>query len=433
MGIGLIDLSDSLTAIPTGCAGTGVALRVLHVVPSLRGGGVERGLVRLLEEFARSDHRDMVHGVCVLRDGDSELLRRCGDHARLWVYPSRIHRSWQADRTAWRRLRSVMDAFAPDVVHARTTGSWFDAALATRGWYGLLESCLRGGRYRRTARLLLAFHGLTDLSPTRARRRWVNRWSAAGADLVLSVSHHAARMMHEEWGIPAEKIRVVADGVDVRRFHPAKDEGGKAQTRRQLGLPEAAPMAICVANCVPIKALDVLIRAWREVMRVRPKANLLIAGDGPLRSELKQLTTDLGCAAGVRLLGRREDVPELLRTADLFVLASRYEGTCNAVQEAMASGLAVIATAVGGTPELIDHRRTGWLVPADDPSRLADAILTAFEDAPGRVSIGRAARQAMQSLSIDRWVQRHAELYRELAGTSPICHHVNREGEPCAV
>ena len=385
-------------------------VRVLHVVPSLHHGGMERSLVRLLEGFA--NHRTgqiedgIAHGVCVLQGGDADLIGRCRALTATWVLGDESRRPARF-RTA-RRLREAIASFGPDVVHARTTAVWLDAALATR-------------RRNRT-RLLLSFHGRTDLARPSWLRRRIHHWACRQADAVMTVSRGAANMIQQEWRVAGDKIHVVPNGVDTDLFQPPGP--GRDDDRGDPAIRGSADhVVICVANLVEIKAIDVLLINWRRVVMADPRARLWLVGDGPLREPLSRLADDLRIAGTVRFLGRRDDVPQLLRVADLFVLPSRYEACPNAVLEAMATALPVVAFDVGGIRELVRPHHTGWLAPADSPNQLADTILAALFDRSARQRVGQAARRAIiEEHNLDGWVDQYAELYHHLVeGDSPAC------------
>ena len=403
---------------------TSLPVRVLHVLPSLFGGGMEYATVRLIagpsgQYDRRRPEERITHGLCLLGDGDPGLVARCRPEAATWVLGSRPKRKRPLGCWSWWRLRRIVRHFRPDVVHARTTGVWVDAVTATMG-------C-------RWTRLLLSFHGREHLHPLSWRRRWLNRWTTGRADAVLSVSREAARMMQREWDVPEHKISIVPNGVDVAAFRPADSPDQVRQSRSAIGLQTEDRVVICVANLHPIKGIDVLLRAWRQVAMVEPRARLLIVGDGPLRAELEGLATDLRCGSTVRFVGSRTDVAELLRAADLFVLPSRSEGCNNAILEAMATGLAVVATDAGGTAETVTPNRTGWLVPPEAPGPLAETVLAALLDTPARQRVGQAARAfAVEHLAMDAWIRRYALLYRHLADRKETPPAGIREDLACA-
>jgi glycosyltransferase involved in cell wall biosynthesis len=262
-------------------------------------------------------------------------------------------------------------------------------------------------------------------------RRALNRWCAAQADAVVAVSEHARHMLQDEWGIPERKLRVLRNAVDTNRFRPARDQTERDECRRLLGMGRSNNAVVCVANLLPIKNLDGLLRAWRQVAMMDPFARLVLVGHGPLREELERLAIELRCDGTVRFLGSRSDVPLLLRGADVSVLASRYEGTSNAVLESMASGLAVVASDVGGTPELLTPNRTGWLVNGEDPHRFAEVLLAALQERAARQRVAVAAREcAVKHFSLDAWIAGHERLYREVAAKRPVTF--NERGASCA-
>mgnify|MGYP002624079010 CR=1 FL=1 len=377
-------------------------LRVLHVLPSLNPGGMERGVVRLLQHAVATPNHGIDHAVCVLRGGDASLLAECRRFARTWQLGELNDDGSLPNRGAWRGLRRVIGLCRPDIVHARSTGVWMDAALATLA--------------NAHTRLLLAFHGREQLEPISRLRIQRHRMSVRMADAVLSVSHHAAAMLINEWRIASNRLRVVHDGVDTDTCRPAVGNHEKFAMRARLSLPSDARVAVCVANHVPIKALDVLITAWRQTAMAVPGARLLLVGDGPLRRNLEALSRKLRCEPSVRFLGRREDVPDILRAADLFVLPSHYEGTSNAVQEAMATGLPIVATDVGGMRDVVTPHVTAWLASPGSAEMLALNMINLFNDNADAQAMGDEARkEAVDQFSMDVWLRRHAALYHELA------------------
>ncbi len=377
-------------------------VRVLHVVPSLFGGGMERAMLRLIEGLEQRRHtqqetRPIVQGVCILQNGDDALMSGSGTALPVWELGWRGSRSL---KSRWRligRLREVMDQFRADVVHARTTAAWFDTVLAAGR---------RSGR-----RVLLSFHGKTEMCAPSWPRRRLNRWLCRQADAVLAVSWEAGKMMAGQWGVPVDRLFVIHNGVDSERFHPACDDVAAQESDGRAG-----SIVACVANHHPIKNIDGLLEAWRHVAMAYPEARLWLIGDGPLRDALEARARQLRCRQSVEFWGARDDVPELLRRADLFVLPSRYEACPNAVLEAMATGLPVIACDAGGTGELIESNRTGRLVAPGQVDPLAEAIIELLRDERMRIRLGRAAhRYVIENHSMKHWLDDYTAVYRTLA------------------
>lgn len=395
-------------------------IRVLHIVPELSSGGMERAMLRLIRRSLLQDRctpggSGIEHAICVLREVQEDLRSQCPLEVPTYVLGA--SGSMLSRYRTWRRLRRIVQQFRADVVHARSTGTWFDATAAVAG---LLH-----------VRLLLSFHGLTSTdAPSRARQA-LNRWTVQRSDGLLAVCHQAANTLRTRLTVPTDKLHVILNGVDTHLFCPSESEGEVAALRRRLRIDLNADVAICIANLVPIKGLELLLRAWRRVCMADPLARLLLVGEGPMRGELDQLVRAARCGAFVQFLGPREDVPLLLRASDLFALPSRYEACSNATLEAMASGLPVVAFDVGGMCELVQPHHTGWLIPAFDEDSLSRNILTALLDRSLRQRLGHAARDvAVRKFGIDTWVARYYALYRRLAGRPAAKQTM--EDEPCA-
>ncbi len=415
-------LADSPRVNPGGAATRPApsTLRVLHVLPGLHGGGMERGLVRQVRSWTPILGDDALlptveHHVCVLGGGDDELLDACRRVAPLHRLGMTSEKRLRGRMLGWLGLRRIIRRHRPHIVHARSTGTWSDASLAVRGL---------------PVRLVLGFHGQTGVAPPPIAKRCTHRLLARRADAVVAVSHHAAAALIERYHVPPHKLRVIPNGVDTLQFRPAGGCREIESIRRRLDLPVSAPLAVCVANLQPVKGHDVLLTAWRQVCMVHPTIQLLLVGDGPERERLEDLSATLRLRDHVRFVGRRGDVADWLRAADLFVLPSRYEGCSNAVLEAMASGLPVIAGHVGGNAELVSPQHTGWLIEPDSPQRLAGTLVDVFMDQGARHRVGAAAREAVsRHFSMEVCLRRHAELYCRLR-PDVACP---REAAPCAV
>lgn len=208
----------------------------------------------------------------------------------------------------------------------------------------------------------------------------------------------------------------VPNGVDARRFTPA-EPAERAILRARLSLPRDEPIALFVGRLERRKGLDILLAAWADLLRRPAAPRLLIAGPGEAGPWARQAQAH-GVQRWVTFLGRRADVADLYRSADLLVFPSRAEGCPNVVLEAMASGLPVVATDVAGNREAVgEDGKAGRLVPAEDPAALAEAVATLAASAALRREVGSAARQrALERFDIDRVGARYLSLYQELLG-----------------
>lgn len=232
-------------------------------------------------------------------------------------------------------------------------------------------------------------------------------------DQFVTVSRDLARWLVEDIGLPRSKVLTICNGVDTHRFCP----GGRQVARAALGIGPEAIVIGTVARLDPVKDQAGLLRAFSRVAD-DPRALLLLAGDGPCRPELETTVSELGLDGRVRLLGERDDVPSVLAAMDVFVLCSIGEGISNTILEAMATGLPVVATRVGGNPELVVDGETGFLVEPRSPAALAAPLRRYLED-PGLLAHhGRSARDLAEAeFSLERMVGAYEQLYERLLDT----------------
>src|SRR4051794_34739374 len=213
-------------------------------------------------------------------------------------------------------------------------------------------------------------------------------------------------------GWPRAKIDVVYNAVDLARVEVEAPPG----LREQLGGSDARPLVLTPARLDAQKGHRVLFEAIAQI----PEATFLLAGEGPERKPLEALAAELGIAGQVRFLGRREDVPQLLAACDVFALPSLYEGSSLAVLEAMAAGIPVVSSAIGGTDEVIEGGRSGLLVPPGDSDALAAALRRVLGDPGLRTSLAARARERVEDgLTREQMAARVSGVYRELLGEAP--------------
>jgi len=225
----------------------------------------------------------------------------------------------------------------------------------------------------------------------------------------LAVSRAVAGVL-EEGGVPPDRVRVVHSGVPPL---PPPDRG-RDEVRRALGVAPDRPLLLTTAALVDHKDHATAIRA---VARCRAHVRLVIAGEGPLRAALDRLIEAEGVGDRVQLLGQREDVPDLLAAADLYLASSHLEGLCTALMDAGRAGLAVVGTSAGGIPEVVRDGETGLLAPPRDPAALAARVDRLVQDPPLRERLGRAAAARVeQAFSVDRMVAGTVQAYREVLG-----------------
>lgn len=211
------------------------------------------------------------------------------------------------------------------------------------------------------------------------------------ADRVLAVSEAIARDLVERYGVAAARTVVVRNGIDAWAFRPARDA---AAVRAELGLADRRRVIVMAGRMTPQKGWDILLEAAARLAAIRADLAWVLVGDGPLRAALTRRAAELGVPA--RFTGARADMADLLGCADLVVLASRSEGLPFTLLEAMALGKPVVATRVGGVPEVVEEGRSGRLVPRDDPAALAAAIAGVL-DAPDALAMGARGRARVET------------------------------------
>ena len=374
----------------------GILMVISHYPPVV--GGTERQAHRLAAGLARKGHqvtvltlarpgtpaREMMDGVMVER----ALLGR----GRGIVYAASYGLSLLRHL---RRLRSEHAILHAHHLHLEAMAA---AWVGVRAGLPAIAKMAGGGSGGDFARL-----GRTRASVGLPLLRHLRRVVAISAETKGELRAH---------GFEANRIVRIPNGVDLERFAPAADA---AVARAQVDFgPETL---LFLGRLDPLKGLDVALTAWARVVVLRPSAQLVLAGDGLARPALEAQVEALGVGASVRFLGTRPDPEALLRAAQGFLLPSRSEGMSNALLEAMASGLACVASRIGGNSELLEHKVTGLLTPAGDVAALAEAMLALLEDVNLRSRLGSAARAAaVERYGMDRVVQRYEDLYASLIG-----------------
>ncbi len=266
-------------------------------------------------------------------------------------------------------------------------------------------------------RLAGALAGAPVVSSVQGRYTpWQMRLSRLTAPLSarsLVIAEALAAFTAEHGGVPRDRILVVPNGLDPAPF--TLGDEAKAEGRRRLGGGET-PVALCVARLGPEKDHATLLEAFA---RLETPARLALAGEGPCRTALEAQIERHGLGERVVLLGNRDDIPHLMYGADLFVLASRHEGMPNVLLEAMAARLPVVATAVGGVPEIVVHDETGVVVPPGDPAVLAQAMDALLRDPARRRAMAQAGRKRLEArFAFDATIDAMEQAFAHAASTN---------------
>lgn len=359
--------------------------RILHLITELDVGGAQKALGRLLAHLNRERFAPQV---ACLYNGDKAVaqeIRALG----IAVTDLGMTKKWRWD--AFWRLYRLLRRERPKILH-----TW------------MFHANVPGRVMGRLAGVPVIISSERTMGQEAAWRYRLNRFTHPLADRVVCVSQQVADFAADHVGIPRTNTVVIPNGVDLRTF-------GQSLTVREarlaLGLPLDEPLIGTVTRLQPVKRLDVLLYAVAPL----PDVHAVIVGDGPQLARLETLSDELNLETRVRFIGHRRDVRPWLAALDVFVLPSAWEGMSNALLEAMATGLPVVATAVGGTPEVVVDGVTGLLVPPGDPDLLAQAIRQLLRDLDLRHTMGQAGRARVEkSFSIEETVRRTEELYTTL-------------------
>ena len=379
--------------------------RKLRVVTLVDGIGLSGGGERLAREIVRRlDPERFERTLCVSRwsaeqesDPDvSEVLAELGDAGVRFIgLPRRSAR----DLAAWRPLLSVLRRERVDILHSHKFGS--------NVWAAIL------GPLARTP-VVIAHEHTWSFEGQRLRKFLDRRLIGRRVDAILAVSREDRRRMIEIERISAEKVIFVPNGIPT----PTPPSG--ADVRAELGIDPEAPVVGTVCVLRPQKALDVLVDAAEPLARRFAGLKVLIVGSGPEASAIEQRIELRGLAETAKLVGHRGDIPDVLQAFDLGVCCSDFEGTPLSILEYMEAELPVVATAVGGVPDLITPGEQGLLVEPRDPAGLATAIAELLGDPTRAAAMGASARARRRAeFDLSRTVAEIERIYTGMAGGAP--------------
>jgi glycosyltransferase involved in cell wall biosynthesis len=354
--------------------------QVLLVIDSLDGGGAERYVVDLA--IALRERAWPVEVACSIGGVRAGALAEAGIPVSVLVGGLAKRR---VSGRYGRALRRLIQERRPAVVHAHLYASAAAAVLATRGL---------------SVPVVLTEH--TE-APWRGRTaRTVSRLVYQRVDHVVAVSSAIRNTLVGAYGVPAGRVDVLLPATTT-----------PAALRRATGT--SAGVIGVAGRLVPEKGVDVFLRAAALVSSVVPSARFVVIGDGPLRAALEDSADSLGLAGTVTFTGFRTDAPQLIAGLDVLVVPSRSDGSPLVVCEAMAAGIPVVASRVGGLPDLVAHGDSGLLVRPEDPEDLARTLVSLLMDPAATQALGHRARQLAEGRSHARLVDRMTEVYRAVA------------------
>ena len=372
---------------------------VLQVIPAFTVGGAEWMAAHLAVHLPTEQFR---RGVVSLHGARNSPIEGYLAQHEVPVYYINKRRGF--DPRTWLRLYRMLRTLQPAIVHThQTVGRYVYPAC----WAAMQKIIVH------------TIHNTHSIVSDRIDSRFWRQfqaWAYRRGVLPVSIAQEVTRTFIEVYGrAPAAEI---PNGIPTDRYTP--DHARRAAWRSQHEVPADALVFTCVAGLRPLKNHRLLIQAFAHASSQLADALLLLVGppdrlDPAYAESLQRLAQELGLGQRVRFLGSRSDVPDILRASDVFVLSSDYEGNPLSVLEAMAAGLPIISTAVGGVPELVQHGATGLLVPAGDARALAEAITQLGRDADQRAAMGHAARQtALERFDVRAMSMAYANFYKKL-------------------
>jgi sugar transferase (PEP-CTERM/EpsH1 system associated) len=366
-------------------------IKIMHVVHALGIGGLENGVVNLINHTNPDRFKHSI--CCISRSGqNAENLMKKN------VEIFEMKKGEARDLFLPIKLAHLFKKAKVDIVHTRNWGA-IDGIIGAR-----------------LAGVPIAIHGehgreITDPQGHNKRRNLIRKGLSYFIDSYITVSQELGEWLMTEVGIDKKKVQVICNGVDTTKFNPDH----KDLVRKKYSYTDKDIVIGTVGRLDPVKDQQLLIKAFAQLNSIYSKLVLLIIGDGPSWKSLEKLVDELGIRAKVHFLGARTDVPELLKLLDIFVLPSIAEGISNTILEAMATGLPVIATHVGGNPELVVDKETGYLIPKEDLGALVKSLDQYILNKHLRKQHGTAGRErAIREFSLERMIARYETLYTDL-------------------
>ncbi|RVT53450.1 TIGR03088 family PEP-CTERM/XrtA system glycosyltransferase [Rubrivivax albus] len=371
---------------------------VAHILHRFDTGGLENGVVNLINHLPSQAFRHVVIALTEVTDFRHRLRRPDVDCIALHKPPGQ---GFKVYPQLWRLMRRLR----PAIVHTRNLAA---LEMQPAAWAAGVPVRIHGEHGR----------DVEDLDGSSVRHQRIRRLYSPFVHRYVALSQDLAGYLSGRVGIAPGRIEQIYNGVNADRFHPRTADDA---------LPEGWPFAGdhfvvgTVGRMQTVKHQTLLARAFVRALALapdlRPRLRLALVGDGPLRAACTQLLQETGAADLAWLPGERSDVPALMRRLNAFVLPSLGEGISNTILEAMASGLPVLATAVGGNPELVTEGVTGHIVPSDDVEALAAALVALARDPERAAEMGRAGRADVERrFSLQAMVGAYQQLY---ASTMP--------------
>lgn len=361
-------------------------LKVLHIIPDLGPGGAERSLMNLLK-FINKDLFEVA--ACSFFPRQGHMLEEELDGMGIKVFYLNKHLG--LDQKIIFELYDLFKLFKPTIVHTHRH--------VVR--YTLIPSSL--------CNIPLKIHTVHNTAEREVDfTSKIIHWFAFKFFAVkpIGISKEISKTVEKLYKI--RDVYFIPNGIDTEKFHIDKQIG--LSLRKELGINDNYVL-LHIGRFQEQKNHTFLIDAFAEIKKLHPEVVLLLAGDGKLRQEIEEQVAKMNLTNSVFFLGLRQDIPQLLAAADIFVLPSIYEGMPLTILEAMAAGCPVVASAVGGVPEIVTHGATGFLFPSNDKTSMVNYILELLQNSILRKKFGEQAQKTAIKFDIKETVKKYEELY----------------------
>lgn len=371
---------------------------VVHIIYELGTGGLENGLVNIINRSDPARYRHAI--VCLTKSGEfADRITASGVEIIV------LNKQPGHDIGVFWRLWKTLRRLQPALIHTRNLAA-FEMQIV-----GMLMPGMRSvhGEHGRD---------IYDLDGSNLKYRLLRKALRPLVDRYVAVSRDLEGWLVNYIHVGGHKVRQIYNGVDQVRFSPRADDRRPAALPEGF-LPDDGLLIGTVGRLAQVKDQASLLQAFARLRQqsdeYRRRLRLLLVGDGPLFQDLRQMAEELGIADEVWMPGDRKDIPELLRSMDLFVLPSLAEGISNTILEAMASGLPVVATQTGGTPELIEPGDNGFLVTVGDSVALAERLGYLVDNQDELARMGRAGRERVERyFNWDTTVESYLSVYDDV-------------------
>ena len=370
---------------------------IAHIIYRLDFGGLENGLVNLINHMPDDKFRHIIISLTEYTDFRFRIRKKDVEFYQL-------HKNEGKDFLVFYKLWKLLRKLKPDIVHTRNIGT-LDCTL---------PAFLAGVRIR-----VHGEHGrnIIDIDGSNKKYIAVRKMFRPFVTKYIALSKDLEEWLYDSIGVPTDKVVQLYNGVDCEKFTSVaiKESKLSVKFRPDKDIKVIGTVGRISAEKDQFSLVLALAILFEKYPILKDKLRLIIIGGGPLLSDLKELVKQNGLQDYVWLPGARDDISELFSEMDIFILPSLGEGISNTILEAMAAGLPVIATNVGGNPELVEESKTGLLVPAAMPDKLAEKILEFFEYPDVFINYGKAARKRVEeNFSMKAMVDRYMTLYNGL-------------------